>query len=215
LSIGVALQLLPVPLRRGGNVNIHGSGLDRLQLQQFHLLGTRFFDQLRRNLSGYLRALLTLNQVKQGLETFGQFCEGAQAQLLFVPVLESAVTLVFRAGAPMPRRMVDAVFDGRDEQLSGSESAAEVSLSATESRILIQILGGAFASAVEQIYGRLFGGGRVIDVIQNVDHASLLGNALASEEHMLITEASLTLKGQSGDLALGFPLSVVSQLRTK
>jgi flagellar motor switch protein FliM len=202
-------------MQNGATCNIHASGLGPLELEQFRVLGTRFFDRLRRNLSRDSMVLLTLTHVQQGLETFGQFCEGARAQLVFVPVLESAATLIFRAGAPAPRLLVDALFNGSDEQLSGSEGAAEGRLSATESRILIQVLGAAFATTVEQIYAPLFGGGRVVDVIQNIDHASLLGNALASEEQMLTTEASLTLKGQSGDFALGLPLSMVSQLRTK
>ncbi|MBV8056540.1 MAG: FliM/FliN family flagellar motor switch protein [Deltaproteobacteria bacterium] len=195
--------------------NVHVSGLGPLELQQFHLLGARFFDQLCINLSRYLMLPLKMAEVKQGLETFGQFCKDTQAQLVFAAVLESAATLVFRARVQMLRLIVDALFSASDEKLPGGEDSANLGLSATESRILIQILGGAFTTAVEQIFGSLFGGRRVVDMMQNVDHVSLLNNALAAGELILTAEMSGTLKGQSGDFVLGFPLSLTSLLLPK
>ncbi|MBV8454641.1 MAG: FliM/FliN family flagellar motor switch protein, partial [Deltaproteobacteria bacterium] len=67
----------------------------------------------------------------------------------------------------------------------------------------------------EQIFGSLFGGRRVVDMMQNVDHVSLLNNALAAGELILTAEMSGTLKGQSGDFVLGFPLSLTSLLLPK
>ena len=167
-----------------------------------------------KTISRYLTVPLKLSDIKQGFETFGDFCEGTRAQLVFVSVLESAATLVFRVGDQMAGLIVDALINAGDEKMPDSEGDIDAHLSVTESRILLQILGNAFTAAVEEVFGRMFGG-RVVDMIQNVDHASLLGNSLGSGELLLTAEASAMLKGRCGDFALGLPLSLVPQLRTR
>jgi flagellar motor switch protein FliM len=212
----MALLLLPtrLPCRaEEWTLSMH-LGTSELELQQFHLLEARFFDQLRQNLSSNLTVPLKLSDIKQGFEAFGDFCKGTRARLVFIPVLESAATLVFRIGDQMAGLIVDAIFTADDKKMPSSADNAETRLSETESRILLQILGSAFTAAVEEVFGRVFGG-RVIDLIQNVDHAGLLGNALGSGELMLTAEASATLKGHCGDFALGLPLSLVSQLQAR
>jgi flagellar motor switch protein FliM len=87
-------------------------------------------------------------------------------------------------------------------------------LSATESRVVIQILGNALTAAVDEVFGRVFGG-QVINMMQNVDHASLVENALGSGELILTAEVSGTLGQLRGDFALGFPLSLLSVLQTE
>ncbi|MBV8361324.1 MAG: FliM/FliN family flagellar motor switch protein [Deltaproteobacteria bacterium] len=189
-------------------------GTSELELQQFHLLEARFFDQLRQNLSSYLTVPLKLSDVKRGFETFGDFCKGERAQLVFVPVLDSAATLVFRVGDQMAGLIVDAIFTAADKKMPSNQENAETHLSETELRILLQILGAALTTAVEEVFSRVFGG-RVTDLIQNVDHAGLLENKLDSGELVLTAEASVILKGRCGDFALGLPFSLISQLHTK
>jgi flagellar motor switch protein FliM len=189
-------------------------GTSELELQQFHLLEARFFDQLHQNLSSYLTVPLKLSDIKQGFETFGDFCKGARARLVFVLVLEGATTLVFRVEDQMAGLIVDAIFTADDNKMPSGEDNAEARLSETELRILLQILGSAFTAAVEEVFGRVFGC-RVINLIQNVDHPGLLGNALGPGELVLTAEASAMLKGRCGDFALGLPLSLVSQLQAR
>jgi flagellar motor switch protein FliM len=211
---GTSVASRSTAMQSEGTNAVHASRRDELELQQFHLLGARFFDRLRQNLSCYLTVPLKLSDIKQGFETFGDFCEGKRAQLVFVSVLESAATLVFRVGDRMAGLIVDALFNTDDKKMPSSEGNVVAHLSVTESRVLLQILGDAFTAAVAEVFGRMFGG-RVIDMIQNVDHASLLENALGSGELLLTAEASATFKGWCRDFALGLPLPLVSQLRTR
>src|SRR6516225_10345750 len=70
-----------------------------------------------KTISRYLTVPLKLSDIKQGFETFGDFCEGTRAQLVFVSVLESAATLVFRVGDQMAGLIVDALINAGDEKM--------------------------------------------------------------------------------------------------
>jgi flagellar motor switch protein FliM len=201
-------------MQKEGKNAVHVPQASELGLQKFQLLGTAFFDQLRQNLSRYLKVSLKLSDIKQRSEPFQDFCERMQAQLLFVLVLERTVTLVFGAEGRMARLIVDALFDARDEKMPYSAGNAEAPLSATESRVVIQILGSALTTAVEEVFGRVFAV-QVINMMQNVDHTSLMENALGSGELIVTAEVNGTLGQLSGDFALGLPLSLLSLLQTK
>jgi flagellar motor switch protein FliM len=189
-------------------------GTSELELQQFHLLEARFFDQLRLNLASYLTSSLKLADSKQGFETFGDFCKGARTRLVFVVALENAAILAFRVEEQMAGLIVDAIFTADDKKMPSGEDNAEARLNETELRILLQIVGSAFTAAVEEVFGRMFGC-RVINLIQNIDHPGLLSNALGSGELMLTAEASATLKGRCGDFTFGLPTSRLSQLQAR
>jgi flagellar motor switch protein FliM len=201
-------------MQKEGKNAVHAPQTSELGLQKFQLLGTAFFDQLRQNLSRYLKGPLKLSDIKQRSEPFRDFCERMQAQLLFVLILGRTVTLVFGAEGRMARLIADALFDASDEKMPDSAGCAEVPLSATELRVVIQILGSALTAAVKEVFGRVLGG-QVINVMQNVDHASLMENALGSGELILTAEVNGTIGQLSGDFALGLPLSLLSLLQTE
>src|SRR5215471_18841835 len=104
-------------------------GTSELELQQFQLLEARFFDQLRQNLSSFLTVPLKLSDIKQGIETFGNFCKGARARLVFVLVLENAATLAFRVEDQMAGLIVDAIFTADDKKMPSGEDHPEARLS--------------------------------------------------------------------------------------
>ena len=114
----------------------------------------------------------------------------------------------------MARLIVDAMFSGSDERIPSSSNGAAPLLSATESRVLMQILGGALIAAADEVFGRFFGG-RVINLIQNIDHASLIDDALGSEELILTAETCGMLNEQRGDFALGLSFSLLEQLQSR
>jgi flagellar motor switch protein FliM len=201
-------------VQKEGKNAVHASQASELGLQKFQLLGTAFFDQFRQNLSRYLKVPLELSEIKQRSEPFGEFCERMQAQLVFVLILERTVTLVFGAEGRMAHLIVDALFDANGEKTLNSAGNAEAPLSATESRVVIQILGSALTAAVEEVFGRVFGG-RVINMMQNLDHASLIENALGSGELILTAEVNGTLGQLSGNFALGLPSSLLSLLQAE
>jgi flagellar motor switch protein FliM len=191
----------------------HSPDLSEQELQQFYLAATRFFDQLSQNLSRHLPITLTIADVTQGFDSFEVFCKAATAQLLLIPVLKRGATLVFCADRQMSRLMIDALLMASDKMMPTGDEKAEVGLSVTESRILVQILGGAFTKVVDEVFGRFFGG-HVVDLIQNVDHAGLLAHALDPGERLLIAKASATVGGRDGELALALPLSLVAPSKT-
>ena len=197
-----------------GDTSAHGlSILEPLELQQLHLLGARFFEQLRQALSYCLAAPIVVAGIKQVFETFAEFCEPARAQFLFATVSESSQSLMFRTEAPVPRLILDGMFDGSER--ADEDRALDSQLSSTEARIFIQLLTRAFAKAVDQELGPLLGGGRVSDVIQSLDHPGLLADAFDSEEMLVTSEANIRVKGQTGTIAVGLPLSLVLQTRSK
>jgi flagellar motor switch protein FliM len=114
----------------------------------------------------------------------------------------------------MARLIVDAMFGSSDEQMPDSGGRSAPLLSATESRVLIQIIGGGLTAAADEVFGPVFGG-RVINLLQNIDHASLIDDALGSEGLILFAEASGMIKEQRGDFALGLPFSLMEQLQSR
>jgi flagellar motor switch protein FliM len=183
--------------------------LDR-SAQDFHLMAVRFFDQFRHSLSHHLTAPLNIATVELGSETFAQFCERTRAQFVFVIALDSSATVAFRTKAPMPRLIMNALFNAGDKKPSGSEG--EAYLSPIEARIFVQMISSALTTAVERVVGARLEGVRQVEVIQNVDQADLLAQAFGADEPMSTAQARTMLRGQSGDCVIGVPLSLMSQL---
>ncbi len=187
-------------------------GLERAELHQLQLWGQRFFDHLAEALGRHLGAPLEIAELAQRSLAFAGFCAAAPLQHLVVAGFEGEPALAFRLEHALALALIDLLLGG-----SGTlpASATQPPLSATERRIVADIIEKALGSAFETVSAALFGHPRRLEILHHLDHVGVLSRTLEPAQAVVALEARCGLGEQHGWLGIALPIAMLSQIRRR
>ena len=190
-------------------------GLEPLELYQLQLLGKRFFDQLLAELISRTTRPIKVFEVTQNLKSFGQFSNSPDTEYLFVLGYDNEAALAFRVERGMARAMVDALVGVSPSNDAAVPKYSESSLTATESRVFVRILGRSITSTLDRVFSHLFGDRGSAEILLSADHPAFGPKSFDASEQLVTAQARCTINQVSGCFTLGLPMSVVYQIRAK
>jgi len=199
-------------------------GLERGVAQALQRRGERFFALLGESLEPLIARRIKLQGVRQAVASFADFCAASPAQHTLVFGVGAKPALSIRVDHALALGLVDGVLGRVD---TSSSEASEAPLTATEKRILLNLIKSAVSIAAPQAFQELLqdalqatsaprrGGAEeletVLQIISVADRAGLIADTIEPTEPMLALSGQYVISGRSGALALGLSLAIAGR----
>jgi flagellar motor switch protein FliM len=115
----------------------------------------------------------------------------------------------------MTRAIIDTLVGVPPGKGAALQEDSESSLTATESRVFVRLLGRSITSTLDRVFSRLFGDRGSAEILLSADHPAFGPKSFDASEQLVTTQARCTINQVSGCFTLGLPMSVVYQIRAK